>query len=98
MSARTRFGCLLLSLLPAAGCRPSPPAAGADAADSRSGTETFRGLDPDLAGEIRGWKRGDPTPGRLLQFPAGPPAVPPACGLSVYGQQVGDDISRITDP
>jgi hypothetical protein len=59
--------------------------------------DPFAGLDRGLVGEITAWKKGSPPPRRLLQFPDGPPAVPPVCGLLVFGAAVGDYVSRMTD-
>lgn len=59
--------------------------------------DPFEDLDVGLGKEIRGWKKGDQPPARLLRFPDGPPASLPVCGMRVLGDDVGDYISRVTD-
>src|SRR5206468_1988708 len=54
-------------------------------------------IHPGLAQEIADWKKGNPPPRRLLQFPDGPPFLPPRCGMRAFGQAVEDYISRISD-
>jgi hypothetical protein len=60
-------------------------------------SDPFGGLDRGLVAEITGWKKGAPAPRKLLQFPDGPPALPPLCGLRAFGDSVGDYISHISD-
>lgn len=103
---------LYLLWLPAAvitgGCRQSTPTpAAVKPPDPRErvtladcpARDPFEGLDPRLVKEIRGWKKGDPPPAKLLRFPDGPPAVVPGfCGMRALGDEVGDFIGRVTDP
>lgn len=76
---------------------PGNPPERAEQAD-RPARDPFEGLDLRLAKEIRGWRKGDPPPPRLLRFPDGPPADLPVCGMRALGEEVGDYISRVTDP
>jgi hypothetical protein len=60
-------------------------------------SEAVLGPDRELFAEITAWKKGNPPPPRLLQFPKGPPALPPLCGMRAFGDAVEDYISRISD-
>jgi hypothetical protein len=57
--------------------------------------DPFPWLVPGLAREITSWKEGRRPPRRLLQFPDGPPAGLPVCGMPVFEAEVGHYVSRI---
>jgi hypothetical protein len=92
---RHRLLIVALFVVVLAGCGEQRPPGGAQALPEQG--DVFAGLDRGLVGEITAWQKGNPPPPRLLHFPEGPPAVPPLCGLPVFGASVEDYVSRISN-